>query len=135
MAADFPDLMQNVYGTALIPDPPEFKNAEGKEFAQTYKRLFNKDLDYLAELGYVQAHVLFEAIKRADEKGTLNKGGLANELRKTNKETLIGRVTFDDRGDNPNFHQWIGQHQKGKIPLVWPKDYANGKMNYPAVPW
>lgn len=136
MAADFPDLMPNVYGTALIPDPPEFKTAEGKEFAQTQQRMFRKDLDYLNLLGYVQAMLLFDAIKRADEKGTLAKGGVADELRKTNRDTLIGRVTFDTKGDNITFEQRMGQHQSGgKIPLVWPKEYANGRMNYPAVPW
>ncbi|WP_298435015.1 ABC transporter substrate-binding protein [Geobacter sp.] len=136
MATDFPDLMPNVYGTALIPDPPEFKTAEGKEFFQTQQRMFRKDLDYLNLLGYVQAMLLFEAIKRADEKGTLAKGGVADELRKTNKETLIGRVTFDHKGDNITFAQRMGQHQAGgKIPLVWPKEYANARMNYPAVPW
>jgi branched-chain amino acid transport system substrate-binding protein len=135
MAKDFPDLMPNVYGTALIPDPPDFKTAEGKEFAKTYRKMFSKDLDYLGELGYVQATLLFEAIKRADENGTLVKGGLANELRKTDKETLLGHVKFDSKGDNVTFQQFMGQHQKGNIVLVWPKEYANGTMNYPAVPW
>jgi branched-chain amino acid transport system substrate-binding protein len=135
MAKDFPDLMPNVFGTALIPDPPEFKTAEGKEFADTYRKMFKKDLDYLGELGYVQATLLFEAIKRADEKGTLVKGGLANELRKTDKETIMGQVKFDANGDNITYQQRMGQHQKGKIVLVWPKEYANGTMNYPAVPW
>jgi len=135
MAVDFPDLMPNIYGTALIPDPPEFKTAEGKEFAQTFKKMFKKDLDYLGELGYVQAMLLFEAIKRADEKGTLAKGKLADELRKTDKETLMGRVVFDGKGDNTAYEQRMGQHQKGKVVIVWPKEYANGKMNYPAVPW
>src|SRR6185369_12964748 len=34
MAADFPDLMPNVYGTAMLPYPAGFKSAEGKEFAE-----------------------------------------------------------------------------------------------------
>lgn len=135
MASDFPDLMPNVYGTAMMAFPAEFRTAEGKEFEQTYKKLYKKEPDYLAQFGYVQALVLFEAIKRTDEKGASVKSGLADELRKTDRKTLLGRVTFDARGENPNFSQFMGQHQNGKIAIVWPKEEANSKMNFPAVPW
>ena len=135
MVADFPDLMPNVYGTALLPFPAEFKTAEGKEFAETYKKLFNKEPDYLGQFGYVQSMLLFEAIARAADAGTLKSGGLPTEIRKSDRDTLIGRVKFDDKGDNPFFSHRMGQHQSGKVVVVWPKDGATGKMNFPAVPW
>lgn len=135
MATDFPDLMPNIYGTAMLPHPAGFKTPEGKEFADTYKKLYKKDPDYLGQFGYVQAQVLCEAIKRADSKGTLAKGGLAAEVRKTNINTLIGPVSFDETGDNPKFVQRMGQHQPGKIEIVWPKDHVTNKMNFPGVPW
>ena len=65
----------------------------------------------------------------------MKSGGIANELRKSSKDTLIGKVTFDDKGDNPNFAHRMGQHQGKKIAIVWPKEYATGKMAYPGVPW
>ena len=135
MAADFPDLIPNIYGTALLPFPADFKTAEGKEFAETYKKLFSKEPDYLGQFGYVQSMLLFEAIVRTADAGTLKSGGLAAELRKSDRETLIGRVKFDDKGDNPFFSHRMGQHQGGKVVVVWPKDSATGKMNFPAVPW
>jgi len=135
MASDFPDLMPNVYGTALLPFPAEFRSADGRAFADTYKRLFNKEPDYLGQFSYVQSMLLFEAIARAADKGTLKQGGVADEMRKTDRETLIGRVQFSAEGDNPNFTQRMGQHQSGKIVIVWPKDAATGKMNFPGVPW
>src|SRR5450830_1330871 len=135
MAADFPDLMPNVYGTALLPFPAEFKTADGKMFADTYKALYKKEPDYLGQFGYVQSMLLFEAIARAADKGTLKKGGLVDEMRKTDKETLIGRVQFGANGDNPNFVHRMGQHQDKKIVIVWPKEHATGKMAYPALPW
>jgi branched-chain amino acid transport system substrate-binding protein len=135
MQTDFPDLMPNVYGTALLPYPAEFTTPDGKEFAAAYKKLFGKDPDYLGQFGYVQSQILFEAIVRAYEAGTLKSGGLAEELRRTNRDTLIGKVQFNTKGDNPHFSHRMGQHQGNKVVVVWPKDYANGKMNYPGVPW
>jgi branched-chain amino acid transport system substrate-binding protein len=135
MYDDFPDLMSNVYGTALLPFPAEFTTPDGKDFAETYKKLFGKEPDYLGQFGYVQSQLLFDAIVRAFDAGTLKSGGVAAELRKTSKDTLIGRVVFDDKGDNPNFAHRMGQHQGGKVVVVWPREYANGKMNFPAVPW
>jgi len=135
MADDFPDLMPNVYGTALLPFPAEFATADGRDFAETYKKLYGHEPDYLAQFGYVQSQVLFDAIVRAFDAGTLKSGGVAAELRRTSKDTLIGKVSFDDKGDNPNFAHRMGQHQGKKIAVVWPKEYANGKMAFPGVPW
>ena len=135
MQDDFPDLMSDVYGTALLPFPAEFTTSDGKEFAETYKRLYGKEPDYLGQFGYVQSQLLFDAIVRAYDAGALKSGGIAAELRKSNKDTLIGRVQFDDKGDNPNFSHRMGQHQGKQIAIVWPKDYANGKMIFPGVPW
>ena len=135
MAEDFPDLMNDVYGTALLPFPAEFTTPDGRDFADTYKKLYGKEPDYLGQFGYVQSQLLFEAIVRAFDAGTLKSGGVAAELRKTNRDTLIGRVQFDDKGDNPNFSHRMGQHQGKQVVIVWPKEYANGKMVYPGVPW
>ena len=135
MQDDFPDLMSDVYGTALLPFPAEFTTPDGKEFAETYKKLYGKEPDYLGQFGYVQSQLLFDAIVRAYDAGALKSGGIAAELRKSDKDTLIGRVQFDDKGDNPNFSHRMGQHQGKQIAVVWPKDYANGKMIFPGVPW
>jgi branched-chain amino acid transport system substrate-binding protein len=135
MAADFPDLMPNVYGTAVLPYPVAFNTPDGKEFADAYRKLFNKEPDYLGQFGYVQSMLLFEAIARAADKGTLQKNGVAEEMRKTDRQTLIGRVQFGANGDNKNFTQRMGQHQGKQVVLVWPKDAATGKAVYPGVPW
>jgi branched-chain amino acid transport system substrate-binding protein len=135
MQDDFPDLMGNVYGTALLPFPAEFTTADGKDFAEAYKKLYGHEPDYLGQFGYVQSQLLFDAIVRAYDAGTLKSGGIAAELHKTNKDTLIGRVQFDEKGDNPYFSHRMGQHQGKQVVIVWPKDYANGKMAFPGVPW
>jgi branched-chain amino acid transport system substrate-binding protein len=124
-----------VYGTAVLPYPVAFSTPDGKEFADTYRKLFNKEPDYLGQFGYVQSMLLFEAIARAADKGTLQKNGVAEEMRKTDRQTLIGRVQFGENGDNKNFTQRMGQHQGKQVVLVWPKDAATGKPLYPGVPW
>lgn len=135
MASEFPDLMPNVYGTALLPFPAHFETADGKAFADAYKALYKKEPDYLGQFGYVQSMLLFEAIARAADKGTVKKGGVAEELRKTDRDTLIGRVQFGANGDNPNFVHRMGQHQGKNIVIVWPKETATGSMVYPGLPW
>lgn len=136
MAADFPDLMPNVIGTSLLPFPVDYKSVEGKEFADAYKKMFNKEVDYLPQFGYVKAQVLFAAIARAADKGVLKSGGLADELRATNANTLIGKVTFDASGDNLNFQHRMGQHQAGnKIVIVSPREEATGPIVFPGLPW
>jgi branched-chain amino acid transport system substrate-binding protein len=135
MWQEFPDLMSGVTGTSTLSFPAEYTTPEAKEFAETYQRLFNKAPDYLGVFGYVQSKLLFEAVARAYDAGTLDKGGVADELRKTESTTLLGKLRFDDSGDNAEFSHRMGQHQDGKIVLVWPADAATGNMNYPAVPW
>jgi branched-chain amino acid transport system substrate-binding protein len=135
MASEFPDLMPNVYGTALLPFPAIFETADGKTFADAYKALYKKEPDYLGQFGYVQSMLLFEAIARAADKGTVKKGGVADELRKTDRDTLIGRVQFAANGDNLNFVHRMGQHQGKNIAIVWPKESATAKMVYPGLPW
>jgi len=135
MAADFPDLMPNVYGTAFLPYPAEFKSADGRAFNDAYQKLYQKEPDYLGQFGYVQATLLFEAMARSADKGTLKKNGVIDEMSKTDRQTLIGHVKFGANGDNPFFSHRMGQHQGGKVVIVWPKEEATGKANFPGVPW
>lgn len=135
MASDFPDLMPLVYGTALLPFPTDFKTAEGKTFGDTYRKLFNKEPDYVGQFGFVQSMILFEAIARAADNRSIKKGGIVQEIAKTNRDTLIGRVQFNDKGDNPNFVHRMAQHQNGKVVIVWPAESATGTKIFPGVPW
>jgi branched-chain amino acid transport system substrate-binding protein len=135
MAAEFPDLMENVSGTSTLSYPAAFTTPEAKEFAETYQKMFSKAPDYLGIFGYVQSKLLFEAVARAADAGTVDKGGIAAEMRKTQSDTVIGKVRFDESGDNPEFTHRMGQHQAGKVVLVWPAEAATGAIKYPAVPW
>lgn len=135
MATEFPDLVQNTIGTAMMSHPVQFTAPEGKVFVAAYQKAFHKDPDYLSEFSYVQSMMLFDAMVRAADKGTLKTGGIASELRAKPYDTLIGKVQFDSKGDNPAFLNHMAQLRDGKITVVWPKDAATGQLVYPAVPW
>jgi len=135
MYSEFPDLMNNVVGTSFLPFPVEVKNEEGRKFADIYKEMFNKEIEYLSTLAFVETMVLCEAIQRTAAAGPITKDGLIAQMRSTDRDTLLGRVQFNDVGDNPNFALSMGQHREGKIVLVSPKDAATGAIAYPALPW
>ena len=135
MYTEFPDLMNNVVGTSFLPFPVEMKDEEGKRFAEAYKKTYNKEVEYLSTLSFVETTILAEAIARAAEAGTLKSRGLPDAMRKTERETLLGPVQFDATGDNPRFTVAMGQHQGGRIVLVSPESAATGKIVYPGLPW
>jgi branched-chain amino acid transport system substrate-binding protein len=135
MAQEFPDLMENVYGTAMLPFPVTFTTEKEKLFYNAYKENYDEEPSYLEQFGYVQTRLLGEAIVRAYDKGALNLKGISEELRSVDEETISGRVRFDEHGDNPEFVQRIGQHQSGKIPLVWPATAKSGDKVFPGTPW
>lgn len=135
MYSEFPDLMNNVVGTAVLSFPVEVSSAESKEFADLYKQMFGKEIEYLATLSFVKTTLLCEAIFRSANAGTLDKGGLADEVRRTDRDSMIGRIQFDAKGDNPNFSLFMGQHRSGRIVLVSPKSAATGEVVYPGLPW
>lgn len=135
MAEEFPDLMENVYGTAMLPFPADFASPMEQDFYTAYKANFADEPSYLEQFGYVQTRLLLEAIVSANAHDSLNTKTIAEELRKTDTMTITGRIRFDKNGDNPEFIQRVGQHQKGKIPLVWPQADATGAKVFPAVPW
>jgi branched-chain amino acid transport system substrate-binding protein len=135
MYHDFPDLVNMTYGTEMLPVPVTFDSPDGKAFEKAFRGMYEHEPDYLSQYGYTQAMLVFEAIARAEAGGSLTKGGIAQQLRQTESDTLIGKVHFDARGDNTLFVQNMGQHQGGKIVIVWPSEHATGQKRFPALPW
>lgn len=135
MAKNHGEILNHTFGTSMVSYPPEFKTDEGKVFAQNFDKIFHKEPDYLAMFGYVQSMILFEAIARVLDQGALEPAKIVAELAKTDRETLIGRVKFNEKNDNQYFTQYMGQHQNGKIVIVWPQEKATAPMIYPGVPW
>ncbi|MEM5313338.1 ABC transporter substrate-binding protein [Paraburkholderia sp. JHI869] len=137
MAQSFPDLVPNVYGATVLSSPADYRSADQRDFSDTYQRLFKTTSNYQSQTSFVYAQLLFDAIANAQKAGTLDKGGLADTLRATQRDdTFLGKVAFDARGDNTNYVAHMGQFaHDGKLALVWPTNYATAKPVYPGVPW
>lgn len=137
MAQSFPDLVPNVYGATVLSSPADYRSADQRDFSDTYQRLFKSPSNYQSQTAFVYAQLLFDAIASAQKAGTLDHGGLADALRATHRDdTFLGKVSFDARGDNPNYVAHMGQFtHDGKLALVWPAAYATAKPTFPGVPW
>lgn len=135
MQEDFPDLMDKVIGCAQISFPASFNDEEGKKFEKAYKEINGKDVDYQAVYGYVQAKLVFDAIDRLVKKGSFDRKLLADEMRAEEVDSLIGKVKFDETGENIHFSLRMAQHQGKELPIVAPSDVATKPIILPARPW
>ncbi|RMG60499.1 MAG: amino acid ABC transporter substrate-binding protein [Deltaproteobacteria bacterium] len=130
-------LSNYIYGTSLWEKGTAPKEArdEEKTFVDLFVKKFGKDPSYLSMLGYIGAKLMLEAAERAFERGKLNREGLLEELRKTDRVTPIGRVAFDEKGDPKYFTCLIIQIRGNDFTVVYPEDRKNADAVYPAVPW
>lgn len=135
MQEDFPDLMDKVIGCAQISFSASFNDEEGKKFEKAYKEINGKDVDYQAVYGYVQAKLVFDAIDRLAKKGSFDRKLLADEMRAEEVDSLIGKVKFDETGENIHFSLRMAQHQGKELPIVAPSDVATKPIILPARPW
>lgn len=85
---------------------------------------------------YDSVYILAEAIERA---GTLDSDAVVAEIKKTDRQGVIGRIKFDDGnqviyGDDPTktalgcVFQWT---ENGKRVIVFPESIAEGKVELP----
>ena len=71
----------------------KINTTEHNEFVRRFLNRWNELPDIVAAWAYVEAYVLFDAIKRA---GTIDKAAVRNALKNTDMETFLGRIKFDD---------------------------------------
>jgi len=136
MARNHPDLVKNTVGTALLPFPLKFAGSEGDAFDRAFRARYSGEPDYLALWGYATIKVLIEGMAAAANEGKVDLAGIARHLRAAPaRETLAGPCRFDDKGENVLFALRMGQHQDGRVELVWPKAAATAPLRFPALPW
>ena len=137
LMADLGSFMDWVYATELwVPGsaPKELRPVE-ERFMRDYEAEYGKPPSYISMIGYVVANLVFESIKRAAAQGDLGPQQVRDQLRSTDAITPLGRVTFDEKGDNSSFSTLISQVQDRRPVVVYPPDRAAARPVYPRVPW
>jgi len=120
-------------GIASAKYPPSMK------FYDDYKKKFGVPIESGHGPGpsYDAVYILAEAIERA---GSLDPDKVVAEIKKTDRQGVIGRIKFDEGGqviygDDPTktatgcVFQWTDD---GKQMIVWPSSLAEGKIKLPA---
>jgi len=119
---------------------PTEKYAPAKKFYDDYAKKFGQPMEagHGPSPSYDAVYILAEAIERA---GTLDPDKVADEIKKTDRQGVIGKIKFDDGhqvifGDDPTktacacVWQWT---MDGKRVIVYPEALAEGKVQLP--PW
>ena len=118
-------------GSAICPQ----KYEPTMKFCEAYLKKFGQPLEggHGAAPSYDAVYILAEAIERA---GTLDPDRLVEEIKKTDRQGVIGRIKFDDGqqviyGEDPTktacgaVAQWT---EDGKRQIVFPLPLADGKI-------
>ena len=89
----------------------------------------------MAAQAYVAIYVIADALNRAKE---IAHEEIREALTKTDMDSMYGHIKFTSYGKKTqqNFlPTYLGQWQKGKFELVWPKEYADKPYVYPIPSW
>jgi branched-chain amino acid transport system substrate-binding protein len=114
----------------------KYTSKSSKAFCDAFTKEYKQPpTSFAAPLGYTNIMIVAEGIKRA---GSLDKATLIKALEATNYESPLGdRFVF--RKSNYINHQASAQlkfmqWQKGKIVVVWPWEFATGRLMFPFPP-
>jgi len=72
---------------------------------------------------------------RHREGGSLDPNKVRDALASLDLQTFFGEIKFSANGINQNHPLAVVQVQQGKHVTVWPKDVANGTVQYPMPDW
>jgi len=111
----------------LIVGNPYWLLGQTPDFDKAYKEKYGKAPEFQAVLGYSAVQVLAEALKEA---GSTEPDAIREALAATDMETVVGRITFDERGQY-NQQPTVGQLVDGEVVTIWPEDKADGEL----APW
>jgi len=140
-------MLNNVLCYDLYVPEPTMKFPGTEDFLKRYReRAAQAGVDpigiYIPPFAYAEVQILEAAIKAA---GTLDDGKLADTIRKTTFETIVGDIKFGDRGEwaEPRvlYVQYQGVvgndieqfKQAGKQVILYPPRFKSGELKTPFV--
>ena len=107
------------------PDLP-YKGA--KEYYASFVARYNRMPSTDASYAFISTSILQQAIERA---GTLDREQIAQTLRTSKFDTILGQYEFDERGVNKHQLSFLVQVQNGQRTIVWPKEVAKSSLKLP----
>ena len=102
------------------------------DYAKTFQKAFNYEPPYQAAESSAAVLVFADAIQRA---GSVDRQKVRDALAKTDLMTFYGPVRFDSTGKNVAKSMVLYQVQNDQYKIVWPTQWAEAKIVYPAPPW
>ena len=106
---------------------------ESLAFLEGFTKRFGGEPVPLTMHGYAAAKTLLKALESVAGSGKPITGeALRDALARTDVETPLGRVKFDESGDPLFYERVVVQIQGGKHVVVYPKERATAPVRYPA---
>jgi branched-chain amino acid transport system substrate-binding protein len=99
---------------AYFTFPDIYSTPEAKEFQERYEKRFQKKTGPYSVYSYVTANILFESIAKA---GTTDGLDIAKAIRGMEHDTVIGPISFDEKGDVTRSIYTIWTVKDGKFVL------------------
>ena len=107
-----------------VSHTPEAATPGNEEFVAKYKEMYGgTEVPEDAADGYATAQVMEAAVKAVGSVARKDQGKLADWLRANEVETILGPLTWDDKG-RPEGEFLVGQWQNGKPEIVLPEAAA-----------
>jgi branched-chain amino acid transport system substrate-binding protein len=102
-----------------------------KKMFDHYQALYDHKIPPSAVFAYQPIYVIADALERAR---STNREAIREALANTNLKAHVlpqGPIVFDATGQNKNAQIALTQVLGGKIKVVWPEQYAEGKLVFP----
>lgn len=126
-------LLCSTYWDENVPFKDKFFG-DSKKFAEYYRSKFTRPIAYhtAGAAACIETYIL--AMQAAK---SIKPEAVRDALSAANYETFYSRIKFTPEGDGDEILMggMIGQVQKGKLEIVYPKDASTATAIYPAPPW
>jgi branched-chain amino acid transport system substrate-binding protein len=126
-------LLCSTYWDENVPFKDKFFG-DSKKFAEYYRSKFTRPIAYhtAGAAACIETYIL--AMQAAK---SLKPEAVRDALSAANYETFYSRIKFTPEGDGDEILMggMIGQVQKSKLEIVYPKDASTASAIYPAPPW
>jgi len=100
---------EGAYVSAITPDPKVVADAQ---WWREYQEIESRNPGTYSIAGYSAMTVLAEGVKRA---GSLDTAAISRALKQGELTTLVGKITYDERGDLENQQIYIFQVRDGEF--------------------